>query len=1080
MLKLPNLKQSMLKGLMTFKHWLLSTVRISAKHLSPIADRQLVPNRLVAYINVSCVQTKLATHSELNVVNTLNISVKRRTSNEPCTIDKEFVPKTFPLVHSGEFPQDFSFLSFLVLSQMQFPIPPSDKDVVGSQRFLSDFVGVLPNLLALLQTSQNEVLRLYVRRSLCACQHFLVRNESGDGDPLLAECISLLDREKFDNLLECAEKISARQAPMRPTDRTVWFTAAFSLILCGCAVVIAALFGHSIEHFVVAGICGASFVLSALSFRSLSKKNSLLEENCLLSIEFAQDILTVNSGPLSNPLQQQPATIVTVDEEFGHVAAPSFFIEPEEAVRRKAQVDAILMETDDDDGKIFVRTRGFARVAISLGALNKHLLLVVTDLEGKVVYWNEGAALLCGFSARDAEGKHISSFLFGDKSQQLFTRMTDAAVNGVDATAKLLSMANLTHGSINLRASVVLARSAENESALGFVVFASSQESDSLRSLSQFHQYFVTDLLSSTPKDDQRRSTVEYLQWKNLEDLATASREWSPVPLQAVLSDVVKDRHRQCDVRVTPNVSELLVCDQAAVTRAMVQTLQLIEGKVRINVSQRRLTDAVHQLVVQFNHRGRMTREALEGVRRGISDAGCDMHSEDGTVRLGIPFVNEGGSGGDSLRPKGDKNSEKTQSQPPMTILLLEKNAVYRHNISTIAWGCGHSLRVVDSLQKALQSVNEYSSDLGCAVVDADLRDSERLVEALARHKIFTIETSESADSTAKTHNSFVTKPTTRLLLEKEFQRAAQSINERKKVDEEVLRQREIFGKVRNSPWTRGKKLGRGAFADVFEATSTLTGGKMAVKMIRLVGGFKEKVKDLMNEIEILCSMTHPHIIHYFYCERAETTINLFMELADESLADRLAVQPRMTEDQLAAVTKQLLLAVNYLHDQNIIHRDIKPGNMLISKGKIKLSDFGTATNSVISEGTEGTIFYMAPEVVDGGAYGKECDIWSIGCVMCECLGVKRPSRQNGLLGFGIPSAFPTDVSPTCQEFILLCLQDDPSERPTASSLLLHDFIIGARQESSQIGRLPITEQQWGGESSKNLSISSGESTPSW
>jgi serine/threonine protein kinase len=327
------------------------------------------------------------------------------------------------------------------------------------------------------------------------------------------------------------------------------------------------------------------------------------------------------------------------------------------------------------------------------------------------------------------------------------------------------------------------------------------------------------------------------------------------------------------------------------------------------------------------------------------------------------------------------------------------------------------------------------------------------------------------------------------MLLEKQLERAGKSIKERKKEDEEISKQREIFGKVRNSPWARGKKLGRGAFADVYEATSTLTGGKMAVKMIRLVGGFKERVKDLMNEIEILCSLAHPNIVHYFYCERAETTINLFMELADEgSLADMLAAQGnRLTEDQLATVTKQLLLAVNYLHDQGIIHRDIKPGNMLISKGKVKLSDFGTATSSVMGEGTQGTIFYMAPEVVDGHQYGKECDIWSIGCVMCECLGIKRPSRLNGLLGYGIPAAaaFPSDISPTVQDFILLCLQEEASERPTAGSLLLHDYVVGARQEMSQL-RKPergAQIQTWdnaAAESERDLSVSSGSSTPSW
>ena len=407
-----------------------------------------------------------------------------------------------------------------------------------------------------------------------------------------------------------------------------------------------------------------------------------------------------------------------------------------------------------------------------------------------------------------------------------------------------------------------------------------------------------------------------------------------------------------------------------------------------------------------------------------------------------------------------DKTTAAAKGKVTMTILLLERNAVYKHNLSSYIWALGHSLRVVDSLQKALRVATDNTVDLGCAVVDADIRDVQVLIDALEARKIFTIRTSEDSATTGASRSGrigsgadspFLTKPVSKQALEGLLIKAGTSIEAQKKAEEEIVTQRAVFGKVRNSPWTRGRKLGRGAFADVYEAVSTLTGGKMAVKMIRLSGGFNEKVKELLNEIQILCSLTHPNIIHYFYCERAETTINLFMELADEgSLADLLVKTPRLAEDTLASITRQLLLAVAYLHDSSIIHRDIKPGNMLISRGKIKLSDFGTATWQT-GEGTQGTIFYMAPEVIDGGLYGKACDIWSIGCVICECLQVKRPSRADGLLGFGAPNEFPGYVSVTARNFVQLCMQEDAGERATAGTLLIHDFVTGG-SESSLIG----------------------------
>ncbi|CUG86242.1 mitogen-activated protein kinase, putative [Bodo saltans] len=1008
----------------------------------------------------------------------------------------------------------------------EYALPRSIDDYVACRIFCSELLRQLPYLATKVGSTSStttntgsEVLLMYLKKSLKIVGDFIARYEAIDVDVHVTECLIALQRELtlgFDtaanqlcevaNFLWDPAGLERMQSTILPTTTTM---SGVVVVLCSIAALVLVATKSSLQtvDYVCIGLIGVSILLFGATMRLSAKQRHIALATNDIMDSLMVEVLAVASGggggksslqlptnPLYITSSIVPAATLVNFEEDGHTnsnGATSFLVDPQEVLPHKAMVEAILQETDDDDGHILVRTRGFSKVSIALGALSKHLLLIVTDVDGRVSYWSDGAAFLCGFSARDAEGKHISSFLFGETSMQQYQKMTDAALSGVDPIPRILSVANLTHGSVAVRGSVVLAKNSDNEGTLGFVLLASSQEGDALRGLSQFHSYFLAQLATRVQRDDSSRRLLESLKWKALQDLAQSSRDWTSVLLPSLLSDVVKDRHRQCDVRVQPNVAELLVCDQAAVTRAIVQTLQLLGGKVRMSVSQRRVTDVVQQLVVQFMHSSSVNMDMLNEVRRNVVDIGCeilqDVPSGDAGITLCVPFVAEGTNPNDATRRRDELT--KTAVVTPMTILLLEKNAVYRHNLSSVAWANGHSLRVVDSLSKALKAVNDSSVDLGCAIIDADIRESDKLFDALARHKVFTIATSESAEGATAQRggSSFLLKPTSRVLLETELDRAAQSVREKKKADEEILKQREVFGKVRNSPWTRGKKLGRGAFADVFEATSTMTGGKMAVKMIRLVGGFKERVKDLMNEIEILCSLTHPHIIHYFYCERAETTINLFMELADEgSLADMLATQPRLTEEQAAAITKQLLLSVNYLHENNIIHRDIKPGNMLISKGKIKLSDFGTATNSMLGEGTQGTMFYMAPEVVDGNTYGMACDIWSIGCVLCETLGVKRQPRQNGLLGYGLPQgAYPADVSLTAQDFISLCLQDDASERPTAGSLLLHDFIV-AKPESSQIGKHPpavAASQPWGmtaEKSSANLSVSSAESRASW
>ena len=255
--------------------------------------------------------------------------------------------------------------------------------------------------------------------------------------------------------------------------------------------------------------------------------------------------------------------------------------------------------------------------------------------------------------------------------------------------------------------------------------------------------------------------------------------------------------------------------------------------------------------------------------------------------------------------------------------------------------------------------------------------------------------------------------------------------------------------------------LGRGMFADVYLYTDYVKKTKVAVKQVKTNNPteYDKEIAALENEIEQYKKLSHERIVKYIKNEMNKEAFifSLYLEYMEGgSLASYLKVHGKMTEEKTRNFTKQIAEGIAYLHNQQILHRDIKGHNILLNKecNKIKLSDFGiskrletiSSTHGACTQG-KGTANWMAPEILnetDGCCkYGFKADIWSIGCVIVEMLTEHPPwypSNQFQVLAKLINKESPSYKLEKPSLFITVllhaCFQYSPKKRPNSTTVL--------------------------------------------
>lgn len=274
-----------------------------------------------------------------------------------------------------------------------------------------------------------------------------------------------------------------------------------------------------------------------------------------------------------------------------------------------------------------------------------------------------------------------------------------------------------------------------------------------------------------------------------------------------------------------------------------------------------------------------------------------------------------------------------------------------------------------------------------------------------------------------------------------------------------------------NVKYMKGALIGQGSFGSVYLALHAVTGELMAVKQVEMPSSSASHidqkktnmVEALKHEIGLLRDLKHPNIVQYLGSNSDETHLNIFLEyVPGGSVATMLVNYGPLGESLIQNFVRQILTGLSYLHSKDIIHRDIKGANILVdNKGSVKISDFGISKRVEASTlltpagkkgnprvSLQGSVFWMAPEVVRQTAYTRKADIWSLGCLIVEMFTGSHPHPNCTQLqaifkigGSGDASpTIPDHASDEAKSFLKRTFEIDHEKRPSSDELLASLF----------------------------------------
>lgn len=272
------------------------------------------------------------------------------------------------------------------------------------------------------------------------------------------------------------------------------------------------------------------------------------------------------------------------------------------------------------------------------------------------------------------------------------------------------------------------------------------------------------------------------------------------------------------------------------------------------------------------------------------------------------------------------------------------------------------------------------------------------------------------------------------------------------------------------SVWHKGAKIGQGSYGSVFLGLDGLTGELMAVKEVDLPTSSEDSrnrmVVALKREMDLLRELHHENIVRYLGTASDTKKMYIFLEyIPGGSVSSMLHTYGPFEEPLVRNFLTQVLIGVRFLHNNGIIHRDIKGANILIDiNGTVKIGDFGISKKITphrvletdVQDDSEkknrrvsfqGSVYWMAPEVVKQTASTEKSDIWSVGCLAVEMFTAEHPypgfSQMQAIFRIGnmVLPEYLADSSPEAKDFLDLAFETDYRKRVSAAKLLKHPFL---------------------------------------